>query len=103
VDLDLTPCDNSKTKKEDVSRTCKGYAMTAYLELKSYLINCELCEESQHCQKHTPEFLQETIDACRMVTKAPAIPAELRQYNQPCPQVKDWVWVGRSQCVATNL
>ena len=24
VDMDVTPCDNSKTKKEGVSRTCKG-------------------------------------------------------------------------------
>lgn len=73
VDLDVTPCDNSKTKKEGVSRTykgCDGYApMMAYLEREGYLINCELREGRQHCQKHTPEFLRETIDACRMVTK----------------------------------
>ena len=73
VDLDVTPCDNSKTKKEGVSRTykgCDGYApMMAYLGREGYLINCELREGRQHCQKHTPEFLRETIDACRMVTK----------------------------------
>ncbi len=26
---------------------------------KGYLINCELCKGSRHCQKHTPEFLRE--------------------------------------------
>lgn len=73
MDLDITPCDNSKTKKEGVSRTykgCDGYApMIAYLGREGYLINCELREGRQHCQKHTPEFLRETIEACRMVTK----------------------------------
>jgi len=68
VDMDVTPCDNSKTKKESVSRTykgCDGYApMMAYLGREGYLINCELRKGSQHCQKHTPEFLQETIDTC---------------------------------------
>lgn len=38
VDMDVTPCDNSKTKKEGVSRTCKGcggYApMMAYIGLE---------------------------------------------------------------------
>ncbi len=47
--------------------------MMAYLGREGYLINCELREGSQHCQKHTPEFLQETIDACRMVTKEPLL------------------------------
>ena len=73
VDADVTPMDNSKTKKEGVSRTYKGYdgyaPMMAYLGREGYLINCELREGRQHCQKHTPEFLRETIDACRMVTK----------------------------------
>lgn len=75
VDVDVTPFDNSKTKKEGVSRTykgCDGYApMMAYLGKEGYLINCELRKGSQHCQKHTPEFLRETIAACRMVTKSP--------------------------------
>ena len=77
VDMDVTPCDNSKTKKEGVSRTykgCDGYApMMAYFGREGYLINCELRKGSQHCQKHTPEFLRETIDACRRVTKEPLL------------------------------
>lgn len=77
VDMDVTPCDNSKTKKEGVSRTCKGcggYApMMAYIGREGYLINCGLRKGSQHCQKHMPEFLRETIDACRKVTKGPLL------------------------------
>ncbi len=60
-----------------MSRTCKGcdrYApMMAYLGREGYLINYELREGSQHCQKHTPEFLQEPIDACRIATKEPLL------------------------------
>lgn len=77
VDIDVTPCDNSKTRKEGVSRTykgCDGYApIMAYIGREGYLINCELRRGSQHCQKHTPEFLQETIAACRRVTQEPLL------------------------------
>jgi len=55
VDIDVTPCDNSKTKKEGVSRTykgCDGYApIMAYIGREGYLVNCELREGKQHCQK----------------------------------------------------
>lgn len=47
--------------------------MMAYIGRKGYLINCELCKGSQHCQKHTPEFLQETINAYKMVTQEPLL------------------------------
>ena len=47
--------------------------MMAYFGREGYLINCELRKGSQHCQKHTPEFLRETIDACRRVTKEPLL------------------------------
>ncbi|MCX4325244.1 MAG: IS1380 family transposase [Lachnospiraceae bacterium] len=77
VDIDVTPCDNSKTKKEGVSRTykgCDGYApIMAYMGREGYLMNCELREGRQHCQKHTPEFIRETIAACRRVTKEPLL------------------------------
>lgn len=62
--LMVTPFDNSKTRKQGVSRTykgCDGYApIMAYMGTEGYLINCELCEGKQHYQKHTPEFLRET-------------------------------------------
>ena len=75
VDIDVTPCDNSKSKKEGVSRTykgCDGYApIMAYIGREGYLVNAELREGSQHSQKHTPEFLRELIPLCRAVTKDP--------------------------------
>lgn len=77
VDMDVTPHDNSKTKKQGVSRTykgCDGYApIMAYIGRQGYLINSELREGKQHCQKHTPEFLRETIPLCRQLTKSPLL------------------------------
>ena len=77
VDIDVTPFDNSKTRKQGVSRTykgCDGYApIMAYIGTEGYLVNCELREGKQHCQKHTPEFLLETIRMCRELTDEPLL------------------------------
>lgn len=77
VDIDVTPFDNSKTQRQGVSRTykgCDGYApIMAYIGTEGYLINCELREGKQHCQKHTPEFLRETVRLCREITDAPLL------------------------------
>ena len=57
VDIDVTPMDNSKSKKEGVSRTYKGFdgyaPMMAYIGTEGYAINFELREGKQHCQKGT--------------------------------------------------
>ncbi len=37
------------------------------------LINCELREGKQHCQKHTPEFLRETIRLRREIANEPLL------------------------------
>ena len=77
VDIDVTPMDNSKSKKEGVSRTYKGgdgYApMMAYIGTEGYAINFELREGKQHCQKGTVEFLQETIKLCHKLTDKPLL------------------------------
>ncbi|GHT84338.1 hypothetical protein FACS1894137_07260 [Spirochaetia bacterium] len=63
VDIDVSPMDNSKTKKEGVSRTYKGYdgyaPIFAYIGLEGYMLSCQLREGSQHCQKNTPEFIRQ--------------------------------------------
>lgn len=77
LDLDVSPFDNSKTKKEGVSRTykgCDGYApMFGYLGVEGYLINVELRNGSQHCQKNTPEFIQEILELTRQITQEPIL------------------------------
>lgn len=59
VDIDVTPFDNSKTKKEGVSRTYKGF--DGYAPGK------------QHCQKETPDFLREIIGLCSQLTDRPLL------------------------------
>jgi hypothetical protein len=65
LDADVTPFDNSQTKKEGVSRTYKGmdgYApMAAYLGQEGYCLEMELREGKQHCQRDTPEFLKRVL------------------------------------------
>lgn len=77
ADMDVSPFDNSKTCKEGVSRTyngCDGYApMFAYIGSEGYLANLELREGKQHCQKGTPQFLEETIRLCRRLTDEPML------------------------------
>lgn len=77
LDLDVTPFDNSKTRKEGVSRTYKnfdGYApMMAYIGTEGYGCNFELREGKQHCQNGTPDFLVETIKAAKQMTNKPLL------------------------------
>ena len=77
VDIDVTPMDNSKSNKEGVSRTYKGFdgyaPMMAYIGTEGYAINFELREGKQHCQNGTVEFLQETIQLCRRLTDKPLL------------------------------
>jgi hypothetical protein len=72
LDIDVSPFDNSGTKKEGVALTYKkldGYAPNfAHLGMEGYLIHCELRPGNQHCQDGTPEFLDQTIALARQVT-----------------------------------
>lgn len=77
VDIDVTPFDNSKSNKEGVSRTYKGFdgyaPIMAYIGTEGYLVNLELRAGKQHCQKETPDFLVETIALCRQLTDKPLL------------------------------
>lgn len=77
VDIDVTPMDNSKSKKEGVSRTYKGFdgyaPIMAYIGTEGYAINFELREGKQHCQNGTVEFLQKTIKLCKQLTDKPLL------------------------------
>lgn len=61
-DCDVSPLDNSRTKKQNVSRTYKdydGYApMFGYLGREGFMLDCELRPGKQHCQSGTVEFLK---------------------------------------------
>ena len=77
VDIDVTPFDNSKSNKEGVSRTYKGFdgyaPIMAYIGTEGYLVNLELWIGKQHCQKEIPDFLRETIELCRQLTEKPLL------------------------------
>ena len=72
VDIDVTPFDNSKSCKEGVSRTYKGFdgyaPIMAYMGAEGFLVNTELREGKQHSQQGTPEFLKETLRLSHKMT-----------------------------------
>ena len=75
LDMDVTPFDNSKTSKEGVSRTYKGFdgyaPMMAYIGTEGFLVDTELREGKQHSQKGTPAFLRQTLTLARQLTSKP--------------------------------
>ena len=77
LDADVTPLDNSNTKKEGVGWTYKqvaGFApIAAYLGQEGWCLGFELREGTQHCQNGTPDFLRRAIQAARRVTGKPLL------------------------------
>ena len=69
LDCDVTPLDNSKTRKEGVSRTYHGYdgyaPIGAYLGLEGWCIELELRPGSQHSQKDFLPFLRRVLYRAR--------------------------------------
>lgn len=65
VDIDVSPLDNSKSKKEGVGRTYKGHdgyaPIFSYIGAEGYMLDCELRPGKQHCQNQTPEYLERTL------------------------------------------
>jgi hypothetical protein len=77
LDLDVSPFDNSNTKKEGVSRTYKGVdgfaPFFAYLGQEGYGVNAILREGSEHVQKEAATFLLHSIEYSRRVTDKPLL------------------------------
>ncbi len=71
LDIDVSPLDNSRSKKENVSFTYKkhdGFAPAfAYLGEEGYMINSELRPGKQHCQNGMVDFLRESIAIAKRV------------------------------------
>jgi hypothetical protein len=65
IDIDTSVLDNSKSKKEGVSKTYRkvdGFQpIMAYAGKEGYMLDCELRPGSQHCQKGTVEFIMRLI------------------------------------------
>jgi len=77
LDFDVSPMDNSGSKKEGVSWTYKkfdGFApMFAYLGQEGHMINLDFREGKTHCQNGTPEFVRQTIRIARKITNKPLL------------------------------
>lgn len=77
LDIDVSPFDNSYTKKEGVGRTYKGvdgYApIFAYLGVEGYLMGAELRQGKQHSQNGTPVFLSQVLSRAGTVTAKPLL------------------------------
>ncbi|MBC8228730.1 IS1380 family transposase [bacterium] len=71
LDYDVSPFDNSGSKKEGVSMTYKmkdGFApMFVYMGQEGHMINLEFREGKCHCQNGTPEFIRETIRIAKKI------------------------------------
>jgi hypothetical protein len=74
IDIDVSPFDNSKTKKEGISWTYKGFEgyapIFAYVGEEGYLANLELRPGSDHSQKGTEAFLRQTLRYARIMSNA---------------------------------
>lgn len=65
LDIDPTPQDNGRTKKEGIGRTYDGgmgyCPILAYAGLEGFLIGAEFRTGSQHSQKNAPAFIAKQI------------------------------------------
>jgi hypothetical protein len=71
VDIDVSPFDNSGSKKEGVSWTYKnydGYApIFSYIGKEGFMLDCELRPGSQHSQKNTPQYLTHNLNLIKQL------------------------------------
>jgi len=78
VDFDVSPMDNSRSKKEGVSRTYKnfdGYApMLTYIGGTGFMINSELREGKAHSNcEGTAEYIRATLTYAEKITDQPLL------------------------------
>jgi len=106
LDIDVTPFDNSKSHKEGVSRTYKGFdgysPMTAYIGGEGYMVNVELRPGKQHCQNETPAFLRETLALTRQLTNAPLL-ARLDSGNDATDNLSIFIETDTDFIIKRNL
>jgi len=106
LDIDVSPFDNSKTKKEGVARTYKGYdgyaPIFSYLGTEGYSINHELRQGSQHCQKNTPQYIDKTLTYARQLTDLPLL-MRLDSGNDSQENFPDEKWENVHFIIKRNL
>jgi hypothetical protein len=77
LDIDVFAMDNSRTKKEGVSRTYHGYdgyaPIAAYLGTEGWGLACELRAGKQHSQKEFRYVWERILPRARRLTKRPLL------------------------------
>ena len=77
LDIDVTPFDNSRTKKEGVSWTYKGFdgyaPVAAYLGEEGWCLGLELRPGSQHSQAEIGHFLERVLPRARRLSPHPLL------------------------------
>ena len=77
LDIDVTPFDNSRTRKEGVSWTYKGFdgyaPVAAYLGEEGWCLGLELRPGSQHSQAEIGHFLERILPRARRLSRFPVL------------------------------
>ena len=77
LDIDVTPFDNSRTKKEGVSWTYKGFdgyaPIAAYLGEEGWCLGLELRPGSQHSQAEIGHFLERVLPRAKRLSHHPLL------------------------------
>ena len=77
LDIDVTPFDNSRTKKEGVSWTYKGFdgyaPVAAYLGEEGWCLGLELRPGSQHSQAEIGHFLERVLPRAKRLSRHPLL------------------------------
>jgi len=106
LDIDVSPFDNSKTKKEGVERTYKGYdgyaPIFSYIGTEGYSVNHELRQGNQHCQKNTPQYIEKTLTYARQLTDLPIL-MRLDSGNDSRENFPDEKWENIHFIIKRNL
>jgi hypothetical protein len=91
-DVDTTAMDNSKTKKEGVSYTYRGFdgyhPILGYVGTEGYMLDCELRPGSQHCQNGTVGFIEGAIQQLKGIKAMGRILFRLDSGNDSFDTVK---------------
>ncbi len=107
VDIDVSPMDNSRTKKEGVGRTykgCDGYApIFGYIGTEGYMLSCEQRPGTQHCQKDTPAYLEKTLKIIDNLNPADPILLRLDSGNDAYDTLAPLMKSGHFFLVKRNL
>jgi hypothetical protein len=107
VDTDVSPMDNSRTKKEGVSRTYKGYdgfaPIFSYIGAEGYMLDCELRPGSQHCQKDTPAFMARNLEAIARLKPQHPVVFRLDGGNDSFDTIKPLVVSGHFFVIKRNM